>query len=176
MVISGWLDFNEGKKMSFSATDEKERFDPSHFQESIVQGLDQCGYDLEAVAKFLDASGGKLDYRRYAESLFDILVAGGMLGKRSYKIFLKLYPPLSPKHGIHLGAEWQWSLRIEWQDWSTSFQICDWGKIMILIPLKCLHKHTLQEAQKNEAAASVCLIQPTCSDMFQADIKLWCSS
>lgn len=61
--------------------DEKERFDPTHFQESIVQGLNQTGTDLEAVAKFLDASGAKLDYRRYAETLFDILVAGGMLGK-----------------------------------------------------------------------------------------------
>lgn len=36
---------------------------------------------MEAVAKFLDASGAKLDYRRYAETLFDILVAGGMLGE-----------------------------------------------------------------------------------------------
>lgn len=62
--------------------DEKERFDPTQFQESIVQGLNQSGTDLEAVAKFLDASGGKLDYRRYAETLFDILVAGGMLGER----------------------------------------------------------------------------------------------
>lgn len=62
-------------------TDEKERFDPTQFQESIVQGLNQSGTDLEAVAKFLDASGGKLDYRRYAETLFDILVAGGMLGE-----------------------------------------------------------------------------------------------
>ncbi|XP_067371192.1 eIF5-mimic protein 2-A-like isoform X2 [Channa argus] len=59
--------------------DEKERFDPSQFQESIVQGLNQTGPDLEAVTKFLDASGAKLDYRRYAETLFDILVAGGML-------------------------------------------------------------------------------------------------
>jgi len=62
-------------------TDEKERFDPTQFQESIVQGLNQSGSDLEAVAKFLDATGGKLDYRRYAETLFDILVAGGMLGE-----------------------------------------------------------------------------------------------
>lgn len=62
-------------------TDEKERFDPTQFQESIVQGLNQTGTDLEAVAKFLDASGAKLDYRRYAETLFDILVAGGMLGE-----------------------------------------------------------------------------------------------
>lgn len=63
--------------------DEKERFDPTQFQESIVQGLNQTGTDLEAVAKFLDASGAKLDYRRYAETLFDILVAGGMLGEWS---------------------------------------------------------------------------------------------
>lgn len=62
------------------SSDEKERFDPTQFQESIVQGLNQTGTDLEAVAKFLDASGAKLDYRRYAETLFDILVAGGMLG------------------------------------------------------------------------------------------------
>lgn len=61
--------------------DEKERFDPTQFQESIVQGLNETGTDLEAVAKFLDTSGAKLDYRRYAETLFDILVAGGMLGE-----------------------------------------------------------------------------------------------
>ena len=48
-----------------------------------MQGLNQTGTDLEAVAKFLDASGAKLDYRRYAETLFDILVAGGMLGNYS---------------------------------------------------------------------------------------------
>lgn len=64
-----------------SPPDEKERFDPTQFQESIVHGLNQTGTDLDAVAKFLDASGAKLDYRRYAETLFDILVAGGMLGE-----------------------------------------------------------------------------------------------
>uniref|UniRef100_A0A3B5M6U7 W2 domain-containing protein n=1 Tax=Xiphophorus couchianus TaxID=32473 RepID=A0A3B5M6U7_9TELE len=68
-----------GQRFKPRKRDEKERFDPSQFQESIVQGLDQSGSDLEAVAKFLDASGAKLDYRRYAETLFDILVAGGML-------------------------------------------------------------------------------------------------
>lgn len=73
---------NSSKYLCFFSTDEKERFDPSQFQESIVQGLNQSGTDLEAVTKFLDASGAKLDYRRYAETLFDILVAGGMLGKR----------------------------------------------------------------------------------------------
>ena len=72
---------NKLKLVSIFSTDEKERFDPTHFQESIVQGLNQTGTDLDAVAKFLDSSGAKLDYRRYAETLFDILVAGGMLGK-----------------------------------------------------------------------------------------------
>ncbi|KAI3356471.1 hypothetical protein L3Q82_017686 [Scortum barcoo] len=67
-----------GQRFKTRKRDEKERFDPSQFQESIIQGLNQTGTDLEAVAKFLDASGAKLDYRRYAETLFDILVAGGM--------------------------------------------------------------------------------------------------
>ncbi|XP_056289036.1 eIF5-mimic protein 2-A-like [Pseudoliparis swirei] len=68
-----------GQRFKTRKRDEKERFDPTHFQESIVQGLNQSGSDLEAVSKFLDASGAKLDYRRYVETLFDILVAGGML-------------------------------------------------------------------------------------------------
>ncbi|KAM9709917.1 eIF5-mimic protein 2-A-like [Menidia menidia] len=68
-----------GQRFKTRKRDEKERFDPSQFQESIVQGLNQSGTDLGAVEKFLDASGAKLDYRRYAEILFDILVAGGML-------------------------------------------------------------------------------------------------
>uniref|UniRef100_A0AAQ4PJW3 Basic leucine zipper and W2 domains 1a n=1 Tax=Gasterosteus aculeatus aculeatus TaxID=481459 RepID=A0AAQ4PJW3_GASAC len=68
-----------GQRFKTRKRDEKERFDPTLFQESIVQGLNQSGSDLEAVAKFLDSTGGKLDYRRYAETLFDILVAGGML-------------------------------------------------------------------------------------------------
>lgn len=89
--------------------DEKERFDPTQFQESIVQGLNQSGTDLEAVAKFLDASGGKLDYRRYAETLFDILVAGGMLGELLNVSLLGLLwqhvsklllPPLQPRAGL----------------------------------------------------------------------------
>uniref|UniRef100_A0AAQ4Q5H0 W2 domain-containing protein n=1 Tax=Gasterosteus aculeatus aculeatus TaxID=481459 RepID=A0AAQ4Q5H0_GASAC len=63
-----------GQRFKTRKRDEKERFDPTHFQESIVQGLNQSGTDLEAVAKFLDSSGAKLDYRRYVETLFDILM------------------------------------------------------------------------------------------------------
>lgn len=35
--------------------DEKQRVDPTQFQDCIIQGLTETGTDLEAVAKFLDA-------------------------------------------------------------------------------------------------------------------------
>ncbi|UYV79153.1 BZW2 [Cordylochernes scorpioides] len=60
--------------------DEKEKYDPSGFRDVIVQGLNEAGAsDLEAGFKFLDSAGSKLDYRRYGENLFDILLAGGIL-------------------------------------------------------------------------------------------------
>jgi hypothetical protein len=34
---------------------------------------------LEQISKYLDIAGNKLDYRRYGEVLFDILIAGGLL-------------------------------------------------------------------------------------------------
>lgn len=66
----------------FSLTDEKEKFEPTVFRDTIVQGLNEAGGDLDAVAKFLDVTGSRLDYRRYADTLFDILMAGSMLGEK----------------------------------------------------------------------------------------------
>lgn len=63
------------------STDEKEKFEPTVFRDTIVQGLNEAGTDLEAASKFLDITGSRLDYRRYADTLFDILIAGSMLGK-----------------------------------------------------------------------------------------------
>ncbi|XP_069790421.1 eIF5-mimic protein 2 [Narcine bancroftii] len=68
-----------GQRFKTRKRDEKEKFEPTQFQDAIIQGLNESGGDLEAVSKFLDTSGARLDYRRYAETLFDILVAGGML-------------------------------------------------------------------------------------------------
>lgn len=65
----------------FCISDEKEKFEPTVFRDTLVQGLNEAGDDLEAIAKFLDSTGSRLDYRRYADTLFDILVAGSMLGK-----------------------------------------------------------------------------------------------
>ncbi|KAH8022849.1 hypothetical protein HPB51_006206 [Rhipicephalus microplus] len=60
---------------------EKEKYDPSGFRDAILQGFAEAGSDLDAVHKFLDAAGSKLDYRRYGEVIFDILLAGGILGE-----------------------------------------------------------------------------------------------
>ncbi|TRZ12456.1 hypothetical protein HGM15179_014661 [Zosterops borbonicus] len=69
-----------------AARDEKEKFEPTVFRDTIVQGLNEAGNDLEAIAKFLDAAGSRLDYRRYADTLFDILVAGSMLAPGGTRI------------------------------------------------------------------------------------------
>lgn len=60
--------------------DEKEKYDPNGFRDVIIVGLDKCANDYEGISRFLDGAGGKLDYRRYGECLFDILIAGGILG------------------------------------------------------------------------------------------------
>uniref|UniRef100_A0A672G0Y6 eIF5-mimic protein 1 n=1 Tax=Salarias fasciatus TaxID=181472 RepID=A0A672G0Y6_SALFA len=66
--------------------DEKEKFEPTVFRDTIVSGLNEAGGDLDAVAKFLDATGSRLDYRRYADALFDILIAGSMLAPGGTRI------------------------------------------------------------------------------------------
>lgn len=59
--------------------DEKEKYDPIGFRDAVIAGIDKSGGDLEAISKFLDTAGNKLDYRRYGEVLFDVLIAGGLL-------------------------------------------------------------------------------------------------
>ncbi|XP_071661182.1 eIF5-mimic protein 1 isoform X1 [Patagioenas fasciata] len=75
-----------GQRFKTRKRDEKEKFEPTVFRDTIVQGLNEAGSDLEAIAKFLDATGSRLDYRRYADTLFDILVAGSMLAPGGTRI------------------------------------------------------------------------------------------
>lgn len=63
----------------FSLLDEKEKFDPQGFRDNILLGIKETNGDLEALSKYLDVAGSKLDYRRYGEPLCDILIAGGLL-------------------------------------------------------------------------------------------------
>lgn len=68
-----------GQRIKTRKRDEKERYDPIGFRDAIISGLDKCANDFEAISRYLDGAGNKLDYRRYGESLFDILIAGGIL-------------------------------------------------------------------------------------------------
>lgn len=68
-----------GQRIKTRKRDEKEKYDPTAFRDTVVQGLTEAGGDIEQVSKFLDTAGSRLDYRRYAECLLDVLFAGGIL-------------------------------------------------------------------------------------------------
>ncbi|XP_076268066.1 basic leucine zipper and W2 domain-containing protein kra [Rhynchophorus ferrugineus] len=68
-----------GQRIKTRKRDERERNDPIGFRDAIISGLDKCANDFEAISRYLDGAGNKLDYRRYGECLFDILIAGGIL-------------------------------------------------------------------------------------------------
>lgn len=68
-----------GQRIKTRKRDEKEKYDPTNFRDQIVAGLNEAT-DLDQASKFLIQAGGKLDFRRYAEALFDILITGGILG------------------------------------------------------------------------------------------------
>jgi hypothetical protein len=70
-----------GQRIKTRKRDEKEKFDTTGFRDLLLLGLLDVGTDLDALSKYLDGAGGnKLDYRRYGETLFDVLIAGGTLG------------------------------------------------------------------------------------------------
>jgi len=68
----------QGQRIKTRKRDEKEKYDPTGFRDAVILGLEKAE-DLEQISKFLDTAGNKLDYRRYGEVLFDILIAGGLL-------------------------------------------------------------------------------------------------
>merc|ERR1712223_1648935 len=80
-----------GHRTKTRKRDEKKVNDPTGFRDSVIEGLSntgsdgsditetEAGVDLDAVFKFLDTAGNKLDYRRYGEVLLEILIAGGLL-------------------------------------------------------------------------------------------------
>jgi hypothetical protein len=68
----------QGQRIKTRKRDEKEKYDPTGFRDAVIAGLEKAE-DLDQISKFLDTAGNKLDYRRYGEVLFDILIAGGLL-------------------------------------------------------------------------------------------------
>lgn len=68
-----------GQRIKTRKRDEREKYDPTGFRDAVIAGLEKTEGDLEQISKYLDIAGNKLDYRRYGEVLFDILIAGGLL-------------------------------------------------------------------------------------------------
>lgn len=68
-----------GARIKTRKRDEKEKYDPRQFRDEILAGLQGTGDNFDDTLKFLDTKGNQLDYRQYADTLFDILIAGGML-------------------------------------------------------------------------------------------------
>jgi len=76
-----------GHRTKTRKRDEKKIFDPTGFRDFLVLELDKLidpdtgVVNLEQLFKFLDATGNKseYDYKRYGESLMEILIAGGIL-------------------------------------------------------------------------------------------------
>lgn len=69
----------QGQRIKTRKRDEKEKYDPQGFRDTLLAGIKETNGDLELLSKYLDAAGSKLDYRRYGEPLCDILIAGGLL-------------------------------------------------------------------------------------------------
>jgi len=67
-----------GQRLKSRKRDEKEKFEPEVFREDVVKGINSCE-DLDAVSVWLDTAGQRLDYRRYAETLFDVLYASSIV-------------------------------------------------------------------------------------------------
>jgi len=74
-----------GHRTKTRKRDEKKVYDPSGFRDEVIKGLEgkdnneEAPADLDAISKWLDTAGNKLDYRRYGEALLEILIAGGLL-------------------------------------------------------------------------------------------------
>lgn len=67
-----------GQRLKSRKRDEKEKFEPEVFREELVKGINTCE-DKDAVSVYLDTAGQRLDYRRYAETLFDVLYASSIV-------------------------------------------------------------------------------------------------
>lgn len=79
MTSKNQLPVLTGQRIRTRKRDEKEKVDPNAFRDAIIQGVEEANGDLTEVSKFLDTAGAKLNYRRYAEELLDVLFAGGLL-------------------------------------------------------------------------------------------------
>ena len=70
-----------GQRIRTRKRDEKEKYDPEQFRDSIIEAIKECDGNLEEIIKTLDKLGNSLNYHRYGDVLFDVLIAGGLICK-----------------------------------------------------------------------------------------------
>ena len=71
---------------------------------------------LWQVENFLDSAGSKQNYRQYGEQLFDILLAGGILGEQDHFLLeLLKHCKRSPRLGVILWSFLEARSQIWWQ-------------------------------------------------------------
>jgi len=60
--------------------DEKERYEPTLFRDAIIAGSEDVGNNHDQILRYLcDTATGKLDVKRYGETLLDVLFVGGII-------------------------------------------------------------------------------------------------
>lgn len=60
--------------------DERERYEPSVFRDSIIYGLEDVGNKPDLILRYLiETATNKLDVKRYGETLLDVLFVGGII-------------------------------------------------------------------------------------------------
>ena len=52
-----------GKKIKTRKRDEKIKYDPNAFADQVISGLNETDGSMEEIAKYLDTTGGQMDYR-----------------------------------------------------------------------------------------------------------------
>ena len=67
--------------------DLKSKYEPEDFCEALIDEIKEAEGNLDSISKKLDSAADPLDFKKYSEPLFDVLFAGGMIGKS---------PPLLP--------------------------------------------------------------------------------
>lgn len=60
----------------------KAKLEPTVFRDSLIEKLAAAKPEsLEEISQVLDAAANTLDYHRYGETLFEVLITGGILSK-----------------------------------------------------------------------------------------------
>jgi hypothetical protein len=59
--------------------DKARKHDPHSFRNELTAGLQSCSWKFDEILKFLENAGHRLEYNKYGETLFEVLIAGNII-------------------------------------------------------------------------------------------------